>query len=406
MGFSYWGPLLVERAAFNRRDHQLVQKAVEYLASIHSSDSPHLHLLLQSGYKPSQDVAEDLFARPNVATTESIAIHKIIAHEYSNAIGLLENDNSIQYLQRIETITQVLILSRKWKSIDELDSRLSSYAKSKGDKLEPNDRLLSTKIKLLFTAANYLQGRYLDCLRCFLTVLEEDATVIDVLTRESVCTFCTNDELVMMISISAIVALSLDHYEDFLQLEDLAPFYNIAQPFSKWLSLLIQTSYRDFLQEWDKIDSKCLSSLFLSQKWREARKSMRDKIYVFYLRISNYVEIPYLSKTLQIDLKTVCDDLHELIEGLKLNFIIKDLVVCYKNRYDISNLADGLISSNQLLLERSEAIRMQNDVLRSKVQESIITNNSREEDRNCNRRSVNNVFDEGHEECNSMFETD
>ncbi|SCU95744.1 LAME_0F13300g1_1 [Lachancea meyersii CBS 8951] len=402
----FYGAVLVERAALNRHDENLVKKAVDYLASIKSCNSPTLHLLLQSGYKPSRAAVQGLLSKSVPTSIKDIVVAKVVAHEYSEAIALLENDEHLGILKKLEYMVQVLILCRKWKAVDEINHRFTSYAKSKHSQYDVTDQNSHTAIRLLLCAAYNLQGRFLDCLQCFLTVLEEYPAVVSQLAGECEEPFCTHDELITMISVSMIVAIPLDNYENFVQLADLEPFYQVAKPLTKWLKLLIGTSYRDFLHEWELLNEKCSESIFLSQKWSAAKRSVRDKIYFFYLRISNTLEIPYLSETLCLDQSMVHDEIQMLIEELRLNFVIDGIVISYKERYNKRRLARGLLLSENLLQNKLESLEDENNVLRSKVQSSMNGQIVQQGSQLCGNSPQTNYLEENIDDCGFAGEND
>ncbi|SCU91549.1 LADA_0F10638g1_1 [Lachancea dasiensis] len=370
----YDGPALVERAAFNPKDEYLVKRAIDYLASINLSEYPNLHILLNSSYVAPEETLRSLFKKSTISSESDVLRNRIISHNYSDAIAMLEKDRNFGYLPKLQAMIQVLILSQNWKPIDDIEHRTSSYAKAKSGGLERSDRSSLTNIRLLLSVANYSQGNYLECLRLFLQALEEDPSVVGFFGGQSQYLICTHEELIAMISISAVVSIPLDNYEEFMNLEELEPFLRIAQPLSKWLSQLIKTSYRDFLQEWNQWNTEYSQNMFVAKSWRDAQKTMRDKIYFFYLRVSANVEISYLSKTLRIEQDVVFEEIHKLIRELKLNFEFDGLIVNYRSRYDNSELAEDLLKSNQLLCEKFDIIKEHNDSLRCQVQRSIIAN--------------------------------
>ncbi|CEP60093.1 Pci8p LALA0_S01e02894g [Lachancea lanzarotensis] len=358
----FCGAVLVERAAFNRQDDHLAKKASEYLASLHNQNGAVTRLSQQS------------FSISKTTTTEEIVVTRLIAHDYTEALAILENDAQLGFSRKLELIVQVLIFCRKWKPIDELCNRLNAFAESQNRNYTLMDEKSHITTRLLLCVAYYLQGRFLDCLKCFLTVIEEYPVVMEQLKDENLDPFCTHSELVTIISISLIVAIPLDNYEDVAQLEDLEVFYQVAGPLTRWLKLLIDTSYCKFLQEWSALDPVYASSFFIAQKWPAAQRTLRDKIYLFYLRISNVIEIPYLSKTLCIKQDIVHDEIVMLIEELELNFVVKGLLVQSQERYDVQNLAKDLFHSGQLLQDKLDLLKVRNENLRSEVQDFMKDN--------------------------------
>ncbi|SCU79943.1 LAFA_0B06612g1_1 [Lachancea sp. 'fantastica'] len=358
----FCGPVLVERAAFNRHDDQLSRKASEYLSALQDYTSTRL---------PSNPTLHSLRLKPGGSAptaVEEMVVARLITHDYTEAVAILETDGQLGFLRKVELMVQVLILCQKWKHIDELCNRLNSFAESQSHQYTLLDEKSHITTRLLLCVAYYLQGRFLDCLKCFFVVIEEFPDVVQQLKNETPDSFCTHSELVTMISISLIVSIPLDNYEDVAQLEELEPFYKVAGSLTKWLKLLIETSYRKFLQEWSLLNPTCSSSIFLAQKWPAAQRVLRDKIYLFYLRISNAIEIPYLSETLCIEQDVVSDEIQMLIEELELNFAVEGLLVQSKERYNVQKLAEDLLDSGQLLQNKLDLLVTRNENLGSEVQ--------------------------------------
>lgn len=112
------------------------------------------------------------------------------------------------------------------------------------------------------------------------------------------------------------------------------------------------------------------------------------------MRISNRVEIRYLSETLGIDFETVRTEINSLIDDLTLNFSINDQLIYYRNRYEMSDIVKNLSSSRTILDERIEKLKNQNDLVRYQVQQSIIENNARLREQN---RNLDACSDESNE---------
>ncbi|CUS23294.1 LAQU0S09e01552g1_1 [Lachancea quebecensis] len=410
---GFYGPLLVERAAFAVQNELLSPEiksswcnaAFKYLRLLQSNESPHLGII-SSFVDGNQDTSVPDSATPKLQINYNVS-RKAVAHQYSDAIALQEADSSISFLEKLHGIIKLLIMSEKWKSLDEMDHRLDAYMKSKEDYLSEPEKHTTSSIRILICGALFLQGRYFDCLKYFVMVIQKDPGVFDILLLSGSEVFFTNEEIITMITLSVIVSVPLDNYEEFAQLEELKPFFVIAPALSNCLSLLIDTSYNSFLKLWtESFGQKCASSYFLCGRWKEVQATMRYKIYFFYLRISNRVEISYLSETLGIDVETVRAEINSLIEDLTLNFSINDQLVYYRNRYEMSDVVKELSSSKVILDERIEKLKNQNDLVRYQVQQSIIENNARLRERSETLDTCNDEFNENLQNFVSNSEPD
>lgn len=398
---GFYGPVLVERAAFAAQDEFLSPEiksvwcsaAFEYLGLLQFNGSPHIGTISKFVEGNQGNLI------PN-ASTAKVQVNynvcrKAVAHEFSDAIALQEADSNVPFLEKLYGIVRLLILGEKWKSLDEMDHRLDAYLKSKEGCLSEAEKHLTLAVKLLICGALFLQGRYFDCIKYFVTAIQKDGAIFDMLLLSDSEAFFTTEEIITMITLSVIVSVPLDNYEEFAQLEELKPLFVIAPTLSSCLSLLIDTSYNSFLKLWNEsFDQKCSSSYFLCGRWKEVQATMRYKIYFFYLRISNRVEIRYLSETLGIDFETVRTEINSLIDDLTLNFSINDQLIYYRNRYEMSDIVKNLSSSRTILDERIEKLKNQNDLVRYQVQQSIIENNARLREQN---RNLDACSDESNE---------
>lgn len=381
----FYGPVLVERAAFTvlseystaNAKEEWSTAAMDYMSSIQCFESPYLNTFLKVLHKNPLAVDKSLFSETSKKNAETTIASKTVAHEYADALTLQELDDKTPFLCKLCKIVQILILSEKWKSIDELDHRLQAYVKPQHRNVPDFEGSSYLKLKLLICGALYLQGKYFDCLKYFLLTLQEDRCFVDQLLQPEENAFFTNDEILTMVSLSALISIPLDNYDEFAQLEDLKSFFAASPLLSDCLSLLINTSYNRFLKVWHgSLHEKCSSNFFLNKRWQEVQETMRHKIYFFYLRVSNKVELTYLSDTLGIDLMIVQEEVCNMIETLGLNFERDGLVIYHRNKYETADLLSRLSTSSGILTTKIEKLKIKNDNLRAKVQQSIIQNNA------------------------------
>lgn len=342
---------------------------VEYLCGIGCISTPYWNIFLAIG------CFEIL---PKVAFCESTILQRIIAHEYVEAVALLEtNDIDVgAHCRSLEAITEIMILSRNFRELDEIEYQVTGINFSRQESLGELEANALRRIKLLLCASLYLRGKYFDCASCFFKLLTNDCRMMDFLNQESSKKFLTNSELLMMIQISTLVAIPLDNYEDFTNIEELGPFQKICPSLYYCLGLLINTSFGKFFQLWHgDINEQCNKSFFLDQNWETAQCMMREKIYFFYLRVSTDIEISYLSQILGIEESLVKEEIENLIYSAHLCFEIKGNTIHYKRSFFLESVVSQLRSNEKMIASRLESQSLKNREMRNLLQSMIIDNN-------------------------------
>lgn len=383
---KFEGPILIERAQFlishengspAERKRWALQ-AVNYLHDIGYTKSPYWENLL------SVSGAQGIEQLKTTTEKELLSVQKAISHEYVGAISILETKPvpSFRYYQNLETVTQLLLLSKNYKGLEELEYQLNGASDALGNLIEEEAEALR-RIQLLICSSFYLRRRYFDCCKSFFKLLDDDTKILDTLVREQENEFMTNVELLLIVTISVIVSVPFDNYEDFIHIENLARFRTVCPKLIECLKLLINTRFGRFLTIWHgEFDRQCTQSLFLSQGWTSARYMMRNKIYFFYLRISNKLEISYLSKTLNIDEQIIRQELSQLFVSAHLNFKIAGDLIFYQHEHYLENVLARLKKNHQIIGERLQEKSSANKYLKDLVQEIIISNNGDEDQRN------------------------
>lgn len=383
---KFEGPILVERAQFlishengspAERKRWALQ-AVNYLHDIGYTKSPYWENLL------SVSGAQGIEQLKTTTEKELLSVQKAISHEYVDAISILETKPvpSFRYYQNLEAVTQLLLLSKNYKGLEELEYQLSGASDAIGNLIEEEAEALR-RIQLLICSSFYLRRRYFDCCKSFFKLLDDDTKILDTLVREQESEFMTNVELLLIVTISVIVSVPFDNYEDFIHIENLACFRTVCPNLIECLKLLINTRFGRFLTIWHgEFDRQCTQSLFLSQGWTSARYMMRNKIYFFYLRISNKLEISYLSRTLNIDEQIIRQELSQLFVSAHLNFKIAGDLIFYQHEHYLENVLARLNKNHLIIGERLQEKSSANKYLKDLVQEIIISNNGDEDQRN------------------------
>ncbi|GAV53083.1 hypothetical protein ZYGR_0AI03650 [Zygosaccharomyces rouxii] len=374
---EFEGAILVERVnhlickghGSEQERRNWAKDIVKYLCSIGCINTPHWNRFLSIGC---------FEALPEVSPCESRILQKTIAQEYVEAVALLEtNDIAIAtHYRTLEEITEILILSRNFRELDEIEYQITGINYSRQESLGEEEANALRRIKLLLCASLYLRGKYFDCSSCFFRLLTNDWKMMDFLNQEPSKKFLTNSELLMMIQISTLLAIPLDNYDDFTNIEELIPFQKICPSLYHCLGLLINTSFGKFFQLWHgDINERCHQSFFLDQNWKPAQCMMREKIYFFYLRVSNYIEISYLSRILGIEQFLVKQEVKNLIDSVHLSFEIQGDTIHYKRSFFLENVVDQLQSNEKLISSKLESRRLKNGEMRDLLQSMIIDNN-------------------------------
>lgn len=373
-------PVSVERAHFliagshgsvlERREH--AEDAVRYLLRLQYTKTPYWKELISAsglhGIEPIEVVS--------TGSRTQLALCKAVNLEYAEAISILETTPapSKEHFRNLELIAEFLILSKNFKGLEELDYRLSgiSVADAVNEEVEAFAR-----IQLLVLCGAYMQGKHLEFCKGFFRLERNDPEFLTVLKRQHEHPFMTCDEVLLMVTVSTIVATPFDNYEDLLSVENVARIRHYCPELIRCLELLTNTSFGRFLNIWHgSINEKCDKSLLLAHGWDSARSTMRSKIYFFYLRISNKLTISYLSRTLHIEEKLVEREMRLLIENAHLNFEINGDLVQYKSDHFLAPMTSKL-KENYALIEKSVESQVANNKnLKDAIQGSIIGNNS------------------------------
>ncbi|SCU92471.1 LAMI_0E10616g1_1 [Lachancea mirantina] len=385
---EFFGPLLVEQAAYairknvGSKDDQLEIsiKALTYLKAIDMMNCPtselFMHMISSAGLIDEKAVSasRDRFRQDNSSVNDLEIERKVVAHEYTQAITIMEAKHDDK---QIERLVKTLILAQKWKILRELEKRLKSNQLVVTDKTWNLQGPVKdqTTVLLLFCGAYFLEGKYLECFKQFVLVQQETPKIVNLLANGSFSTFFTSMELVYMVSLSIIVYLPFEKLETFLQLEDMQYFLNMADVLKTSLNLLAATNFKEFLTLWnDEIQKVCRDSFFLSKQWANLTKTAHHKIIFFYLRICNVVEVSYLSSILGLDFEDVTSHVSQLISDANLNFVVKEGLVMYRGAMQMRELQAGLVKSGLQLASKMEILKARNQQVREIIQLNIISN--------------------------------
>lgn len=381
---QFEGPILIERAHFlvksdrssAEEKKQCAAIAINYLVNLRYTKSPHWRDLLSASGLPSVETAEVI----PIGSKKHLVVCKAIAHEYAEAINILETmpNEGNEYYRNLEIIAQLLLLSENLKGLEELEYRLTDChgENTTGDELNAMKRT-----KLLICGGYYLQGRFLDFCKSFFKFEKEDPEFWNILLAKATNRFFTTEELLQMATISVIISTPFDNYGDFLSVENLTRFREECPLMVRSLKLLSNTCFGRFLKLWDsEIDMKCRKSLFLFRVWENARFTVRNKVYFFYLRISNKLKVSYLSRTLNIEEALVEQEMHQLLQNLRLNFEIEDGTIYYRSSPFLMNVVPKLEENREIINRILESRILATKELKDSLQEAIIENSDNQRD--------------------------
>ncbi|QLQ80605.1 hypothetical protein HG537_0D06060 [Torulaspora globosa] len=381
---QFIGPILIERAHFVVKSEgssveekkQCATIAINYLVSLRFTKSPYWRDLLSASGLDNVETVEMV----PIGDKKRLVVCKAIGHEYVEAINILEtmSNEGNEYYRKLETLAQLLVLSRNFKGLEELEYRLSECYDGNAVQDELN---AMKRTRLLICGGYYLQGRFLDFCKSFFKFEKEDPEFWNILLANDTNRFFTSEELLQMATISVIISTPFDNYGDFLSVENLTRFRQECPLMVETLKLLSNTCFGRFLKLWDtEIDKKCRGSLFLFQMWETARFTVRNKVYFFYLRISNKLQVSYLSRTLSIEESLVKQELQQLLVNLHLNFEIEDDIIYYRSSPFLIKVVPKLEGNHKIINTVLESRILATKRLKDSLQEAIIENSDNQRD--------------------------
>lgn len=352
-----------------KRKHAI--EAVNHLLDVGYTKSPYWEELLYTS--EIQNVKES----ENPAEEDALVVQKALAHKYGDAITILETIevSCKEHYQTLQKIVHLLMLSHNYKELEELDYRINAVPASY-ESLPPKELDALRRIRLLICSSFYLKGCYFDCCKGFFKLLDSDPDILSTLLKEEQNQFMTNDEILSIVTVSTVLAIPFDNYDDFLYMQNLESFGNTFSALIGFLKLLINTSFSELLGIWHgAYNEKCQRSFFLNQSWSSAKYTMRNKIYFFYLRISHKLGINYLSRTLHVEEESIRCEVEHLIRSAHLNFEIKGDMIAYRPKHYLQDVAPRLKENQSMIRKKIEERASTNQSLKDLVQEIIIKNN-------------------------------
>lgn len=390
----YQKPVLLERIAFGLKldgstevsKKALGKHAIKYLNEVNYTNTPHLNLFLSYSDMKLEDIKS---GGPGGTEIErDVILEKIIAHEYADALRLLESKDIVQnqYFQKLECIANVHLLAKGYHSVQELGTYLMDVD-NKG--LHGNEEQSLRRLKLLICASYYMEGKFFECCSNFCKYAENESDLLGYSSEG----LLLKKEYILMVTISSVVSVPLDNYAKFIYLQPVNRIRDQSKVLLNCMEPLIQTRFKDFFKYWNEtIGESCYPCLFVIDQWNFAQLIMRSKIYFFYLRISTKLGISYMAKILGIDERQTRDEIHQLVDSTGLNVQIVDDVISYKNNHLFLDAVEKLKMNEVRLQSILEDQKKNNVKLRDEVQQNIINNEEVIEE--TVRREQGNIIDQ------------
>lgn len=382
---NFDGPILIERSAHLLKKNQgtpeqrkaWATNAVRYLCSIGITNSPHWSLFLQESRLTASELSK--ITRAPVVQDKYL-LEKIIAHQYVDAIFLKETRSVPQnkHFENLEGVTELLILGKNYRSIEELEFRIQNVTGF--NNLSPDRKHVIRRIQLMTCVSYFLQENFFDCCSMFFKYFSRDLDLLDGFIYQHSGKFILNEEIIMMVLISCLVSIPVDNYSNFIYLETSLRFMKNCPMLLSCMSLLIDTKFKKFFILWNNvINNQCKTSMFLDSSWSVADTMMRTKIYFFYLKMSDRIEIEYLSGILGIPHDTVRSDIKQLIQTAHLNFVLQDDIISFHEKNPLKEMTEKLSQNGQEIEQMLLVKECKNSTLREQLQNTIIKNNANQD---------------------------
>lgn len=304
----------------------------------------------------------------------------LLENRYAEAILFINTDpllGSIGFYKKIKLLMRTHILNTHYKALLDFEPRLNVQAIT-SDSNEFSDFI---ECKLLLILNWYLRGEFHQCLQRFIQLLIDIPNLVDIM--ENLPTndvFVTTETILYIVTMCALITIPLDNLDTFIHLAELEQFNEKFNTLMVKARLIIGSKFRRFFKWWhNDMNNICSNNYFLSKKWELVSSTMRQKIYAFYLRISNKLKISYLSEKLEIPLDVVNQEVNQLIREACLNFRVQDGFV-YFLPYDARDaLVHNIIKEDILLNKKLTRLRHQNSNLKLVIAENLSVRRNRQQ---------------------------
>ncbi|CCK69525.1 Pci8p KNAG_0C04230 [Huiozyma naganishii CBS 8797] len=354
---------------------QCAVAAMNFLQDIKCFDTPHWDILNEASglqidkphHVPSNNASPDYDAQ---------LLRKVISHKFGEAQYFLQNKRVTRdrYYRQLEETIKFLILCKNFKGVEELEQRIQNIVNF--PELTVKEQEACRRIRVLVAASFYMQKKFFKCCQYFFKWLSIDPDLLNTPPIPARNVLLTDKEINLMITISCLISIPLESYNDFIYLREAVPFFEHFPLCLRSLRLLLNTSFNKFFSLWqgNEIAEECLQSPYLVDAWPFAQLVMRSKIYYFYFKVSCEIQIGYLSRTLGIEEKTIREDVELLIESANLNIVIRGDTLCESQCRRLEDIVVQLQRNEREIDRRIQEKRQKVLELENKA-EGIIVNN-------------------------------
>lgn len=306
---------------------------------------------------------------------EQKIIFLMLNNKYTDAVMYINSESSIKvskYYQRLKMLLRIYLLNSEYNAVLDFESRLSSY---QFNSLDMDERMNLIECKSLLLLNWFLRGEFYLCLQKFIQFLVEIPSFIELLKaslKDGI--FITDTNICHVVAISALITIPLDNLNNFIYLPELEKYNQNFSTLAIKSKLLIDSKFGQFFEWWhNEMAAISRSDYFLDKKWDVAARTMRQKIYSFYLRISVNITVSYLSEKFNIDYQVVRQEILELINEACLNFEIKGDLISYREFDAREALKDRIVLENSIICSKLSFLGLQNkklsDFVKTRVSE-------------------------------------
>ena len=125
--------------------------------------------------------------------------------------------------------------------------------------------------------------------------------------------FIFEDEFYTVILISVLLAIPINRYKNFIKLTDIQLLFSNFPLAKIVFDLLININFKEFFNIWTQTVYPIVEKNFIiGPNLEDIDQKIRIKVYVFYLSVSNKIQISQLSSSLGIEYDIVVNDLTKL----------------------------------------------------------------------------------------------
>ena len=305
-------------------------------------------------------------------TVDKVILENILHNDYSNILAKYSmipvEESSYHhphyFYHYLENILIITILSRDFKNIPELEYKIESNYEISNHLDSNNENVYNPQLELsnairrmrsYLCCSLFLQGRYLDVIEKIIYLNSKDNGFLHISQWNSQNNFIFEDEFYTVILISVLLAIPINRYKNFIKLTDIQLLFSNFPLAKIVFDLLININFKEFFNIWTQTVYPIVEKNFIiGPNLEDIDQKIRIKVYVFYLSVSNKIQISQLSSSLGIEYDIVVNDLTKLFNERRLNFIIEGDIIFYKKRSMVNDISSILKANENKILNRLE----------------------------------------------------